>query len=105
MLFQYRYFLKTINRPLAKHLKIIPHINDTLLLISGISMAVIAEYNPLYHPWLLAKLIALLLYIGFGMLAFKTSGPKSLLAYLLATFTFVFLVLTAIYKVPFLIGT
>lgn len=105
VLFQYRYFLKTINRPVTKPLRVIPHINDTLLLISGVSMAFIAGFNPMAHPWLLAKLVALLLYIIFGMLAFKTFGRKSLLAYLLATLTFVFLVFTAIYKVPFLIGT
>lgn len=105
VLFQYRFLLKILNKPLAKPLKIIPHINDTILLITGISLAVIAGFNPFNHNWLLAKIIALLLYIGFGMLALKTTGLKSIVSYLAATLTIVFMVFTAINKTPFLFGT
>ena len=103
LLFQYRFLLKSLNKPIAKIIKIIPHINDTFLLISGISMAIIAGFNPLEQPWLMAKIIALLLYIGFGMMALKREGIQSLIAYILATLMVVFMVFTAINKVPFLI--
>ncbi len=103
-LFQYRFLLKIFNKFLSKSLKIIPHFNDTFLLLTGISLAAIAGFNPLIHTWLLAKIIALLLYIIFGMVALKSSGVKSVLSYILATLTVVFMVLTALNKVPFIVG-
>ena len=103
-LFQYRFLLKGLNKSLSKPLKIIPHSNDTLLLLTGISLAAMAGFNPLVHTWLLAKIIALLFYIGFGMVALKSSGIKSVLSYILATLAVVFMVLTALNKVPFIVG-
>lgn len=55
----------------------LPHINDTLLLISAITLAVLLQVNPLEQPWLLAKILALLVYIGFGMIALKPSQPRN----------------------------
>ena len=104
LLFQYRFFLKVFNKPVSRFLIVTPHFNDTLLLISGISLAFIANFNPLDHAWLSAKIIALLVYIGFGFMALKSSGSKSFVGYILATATFVFMVFTAINKTPFLIG-
>lgn len=103
LLFNYRFLLKSLNKPIAKIVKIIPHINDTFLLISGISMAIIAGFNPLDQPWLMAKIIALLLYIGFGTMALKREGIQSLMGYILAILMLVFMVFTALNKVPFLI--
>jgi uncharacterized membrane protein SirB2 len=45
--------------------------NDTLLLIAGISMAVMSQQYPFVAPWLTAKLVMLLVYIIFGSLALK----------------------------------
>jgi uncharacterized membrane protein SirB2 len=104
ILFQWRYFLKMRNKPLHKTLKILPHINDTLLLVTGVSMAYIASINPMVHPWLAAKIIALLLYIVLGMVALKSAASKSVIAYLLATATFVFMVMTAIVKTPYFLS-
>lgn len=55
----------------------LPHINDTLLLISAITLAVLLQVNPLEQPWLLAKILALFVYIGFGMVALKPSRPRN----------------------------
>ena len=104
LLFEYRFFLNFFNKPASRFLKITPHINDTLLLISGISLAYIASFNPLHHTWLSAKIIALLVYIGFGFMALKSSGFKSIVGYILASATFVFMLFTAINKPPFFIG-
>ena len=54
-----------------KWVKIVPHINDTVLLISAIILAVGLQQYPFTHEWLTAKFIALLLYIVFGMFALK----------------------------------
>lgn len=104
LLFEYRYFLKVLKKPVGKPLKIIPHINDTLLLVTGISLAFIAGFNPMQEIWLSSKIVALILYIGFGMMALKSNGSKSIVGYILATVTFIFMVFTAISKTPFFIG-
>ena len=55
--------------PALEHraLKILPHVIDTFLLASGIVMMVTWSLWPTDHVWLLAKIIALLLYIYFGL--------------------------------------
>ena len=54
-----------------KWVKIVPHINDTILLVTAIILAVGIQQYPFTHDWLTAKFIALLLYIVFGTLALK----------------------------------
>ncbi len=58
-----------------KLLKIAPHIINTIMLISGIVLAVHLGMSPGEQPWLLAKIIGLILYIGLGVAAFKVSNP------------------------------
>ncbi len=102
ILFQYRYYLKFRHKSIAKLLKIVPHINDTLLLITGVTLAVKVGYDPMQHTWLMAKIIALVIYIGFGVVAMRAKGMKSVTAYLLATLTFIFILMTAFNKSIFL---
>lgn len=54
----------------------IPPVVDTLLLGSAITMAVILHQYPITHPWLTAKLIGLLFYIGLGMVALTYGRTK-----------------------------
>ena len=51
--------------------RVLPHIVDTLLLASAVGMLVIWQLNPFALSWLGAKIIALLCYIGLGMVAFR----------------------------------
>ncbi len=53
-----------------------PHIIDTLLAASGIAMAVNLRLNPFDHPWLTAKLVALLGYIGLGFVALRLGKTR-----------------------------
>mgnify|MGYP001036308120 FL=1 len=65
--------------------KVVPHLNDTLLLTAAIAMLIVQWGNPLVHPWLIAKILGLLLYIFLGTMALKrgkTKGQRTL--YLLA---------------------
>ncbi|MCV6605486.1 MAG: SirB2 family protein [Porticoccaceae bacterium] len=55
--------------------KITPHINDTLLLGCAIYLAATIQQYPFVHPWLTAKVIGLLAYIGFGTVAVKRGKP------------------------------
>ncbi|TFH87840.1 regulator SirB [Billgrantia azerbaijanica] len=51
--------------------RVLPHVNDTLLLTLGVVLMVTLELWPHQHPWLAAKLVALLAYIGLGTVAIK----------------------------------
>lgn len=51
--------------------KILPHVIDTVLLLSGLVMAYQLSYIPSEQPWLLAKLIALGFYILFGLILMR----------------------------------
>lgn len=62
----------------AKPVRIVPHVIDTLLLASAIGMLVVASINPLDQPWLLAKIIGLLAYIGLGTVALKRGRTKAI---------------------------
>lgn len=48
--------------------KILPHVIDTVLLVCGVILA--AMIGP-EQPWILAKIIALIAYIGVGTIAIK----------------------------------
>lgn len=56
-----------------KFVRIAPHIIDTLLLLSGFWLAFqLAEGSSI--SWLVAKLVALVGYIGFGVLTLRGTG-------------------------------
>jgi uncharacterized membrane protein SirB2 len=57
--------------------RVLPHINDTLLLTAAIAMLVVTRLNPLEQPWLMAKIIGLLAYIGVGTVALKRGRSKA----------------------------
>ncbi len=93
--------------PLFQHklTKILPHMVDSLLLISAIAMLVSWKLNPLDHPWVMAKIAALLVYIGLGMFAFRFGKSKNqkVMAWLAALLTVIYIVQTAITKNPWVI--
>jgi uncharacterized membrane protein SirB2 len=55
--------------------KTLPHIVDSVLLLSALTMAWMLRLHPGNAPWLLAKIVGLVLYIGLGMLALKPGRP------------------------------
>lgn len=61
----------------ARWVRIVPHVNDTLLLASGIALAVLIQQYPLVHGWLTAKFFALIAYIVLGTLALKRGKTRS----------------------------
>lgn len=85
-----------------KWVKIVPHINDTVLLVTGIWMAVLIQQYPLVHHWLTAKLVALLVYIGFGLMVFRfaTTRRERMAYWLAAILVFVYMVSVALYHHP-----
>jgi len=51
--------------------KILPHVNDTVLLITATLLALSVQQYPFVDGWLTAKFTALIIYIVFGMFALK----------------------------------
>jgi len=51
--------------------KVLPHIVDTLLLLSAIAMCVQYSWYPIQQGWLTAKVLALVVYIVLGTYAIK----------------------------------
>lgn len=73
LLFSWRGISMWRQKPVQQHLwrRTVPDAVDTLLLFTGITMAVLLEVAPWENSWLAAKLIALLVYIGLGTVAFR----------------------------------
>ncbi|MFP1679217.1 SirB2 family protein [Alloalcanivorax sp. C16-2] len=51
--------------------RVLPHVIDTGLLACGVTLMVMLRAWPQQTPWLAAKLVALLVYIGLGTVAIK----------------------------------
>lgn len=81
-----------------KWVKILPHVNDTILLVSAIILAVGIHQYPLVHGWLTAKFIALIIYIILGMFALKRAKNRKnkIIFFVLATVTFSYIVMVAL---------
>lgn len=84
----------------AKLTKILPHIIDTILLVSAVILAVQLGLKPGEHPWLLAKIVALIVYIVLGTFAIKPGRPKNvrITAFILALVVFFYIVCAALSK-------
>jgi uncharacterized membrane protein SirB2 len=87
----------------ARWVRIVPHLNDTLLLASGIGLAVLLQQYPLVHGWLTAKFFALILYIVLGTFALKrgkTRGQR-ITAWFAALLVFGYMAAVAVTHDPF----
>lgn len=87
-----------------KLLKRIPHINDTLLLSSGVALISITGFVPFTSaaPWLTYKLIAVFFYILCGFLAMsKTASLKNRYFFFVASIGWLIVIFTlAVSKNP-----
>jgi uncharacterized membrane protein SirB2 len=88
-----------VRRRLAKTL---PHVVDSVLLLSAIAMVWQLQLNPATTPWLLVKILGLLVYIGLGMLALRkaTAQPLRAVAFVAALVTYCYIASVAISKNP-----
>ncbi|MGB9129317.1 MAG: SirB2 family protein [Thiobacillus sp.] len=103
-LFLLRGFWMMVDSPRlqARWVRIVPHVNDTLLLASGIGLAVLIQQYPLVHGWLSAKLFALIAYIVLGTIALKrgkTRGQR-IAAWIAALLVFGYMVTVAVAHDP-----
>ncbi|WP_373741872.1 SirB2 family protein [Neisseria sp.] len=88
LLFNIRFFLLRArpDKPLAPLWKALPHMNDTLLLFTGLWLLKITHLSPFATGWLGVKLLLLLAYIAAGMVMMraKPRSPKFYATYVLA---------------------
>lgn len=82
--------------------KTLPHLVDTVLIVSALWLAWILRLTPTNAPWIGAKIVGLLVYIGIGMIALRFGRTKTAraIAWLLALLTFAYIVSVAITKDP-----
>lgn len=68
-----RYLLNVMQSPMLqkKWLKILPHIVDSVLLASAVSLCVLLEQYPFVDGWVTEKLLALVMYVFMASLALK----------------------------------
>jgi len=80
----------------------VPHIVDTVLLASGLTLAWMLQLTPARAPWLVAKLIGLIVYVALGVVALRPAVPRPLRvsAWLAAMATVGWMVSVAITKHP-----
>lgn len=57
--------------------KALPHVIDTLLLASALTMAWGAGFTPENAPWMTTKIVLLLVYIGLGVVALRPAQPRA----------------------------
>lgn len=55
----------------ARWTKVVPHVVDTVFLLSGIALAMRIGQYPFVQPWLTAKVLGLVAYIILGSVAIK----------------------------------
>jgi uncharacterized membrane protein SirB2 len=87
----------------AKFFKIGPHVIDTFLLISGISLVVRGDWiESGEYSWIISKFIVLLAYIGLGVLTMRSSGTKRWAAFAGALACYGYILSVAITKNGFI---
>lgn len=96
-----------VESPLRQHrlTRILPHIVDTLLLGSALSVAWISGQYPFVNGWLTAKLFGLLAYILLGMMALKRGRTRAirLRYFCLALLAYAYIVGVALSRNPLIL--
>jgi uncharacterized membrane protein SirB2 len=83
-----------------KVVKVLPHIVDTVFLVSGIALIFILNLPVMSQPWLLMKFVALIAYIVLGAIALgrgKTIRSR-IISFVLALATFAYIAGVALSK-------
>lgn len=88
----------------ARLTRVLPHIVDTCLLVSALGLLWLYQWNPFDHAWLSAKILALLVYIGLGLCAFRFAANRrqQALYWLAALTSGLYILAVAITKSPLL---
>jgi len=82
--------------------KVVPHVVDTVFLLSGATMVWMLSLNPLTQPWLVAKFTGLVAYVLLGTVAIKRGPTRQIRAIALvgALSVFAYIAGVAVTKSP-----
>jgi uncharacterized membrane protein SirB2 len=82
--------------------RIVPHVVDTVLLASAVTLAVLIRQYPFEAPWITAKVTGLVAYIGLGTIALKRGRTLRVrfAALIAAQAIFFYIVAVAVTKNP-----
>ncbi len=96
------WMMRAPERLRKKWVRRLPPVIDTVLLASAIVLAVSIHQYPLVHAWLTAKVVGLLFYIGFGLLALTYGSTRRIRvgSWIAAQLCFVYIVAVALTKQP-----
>jgi uncharacterized membrane protein SirB2 len=84
-----------------KWIKIGPHIVNSILLLSGFILVFQGQWLSGEYGWIVAKLIALLGYVGLGIVAIKSQGALRWQAFAGAVACFIYIAIVAVSKQAF----
>ena len=90
-------------------IKIAPHLNDTILFVTGIVLISLTQFYPftVQGAWMTEKLIGVIIYIGLGHVALGKRARNQMVratAFMLAMICVYFIVILAVNKMPLLMG-
>ncbi|MDF1583239.1 MAG: SirB2 family protein [Methyloprofundus sp.] len=86
----------------AKLAKIAPHVIDTLLILTGLTLVFQGNWLSAEYGWIISKIMILLAYIGLGIGAMRNSGMKRWIYFAGALACFGYILLIAISKHGFI---
>lgn len=86
----------------ARAARTLPHVVDTVLLVSAVTLAWMLRLSPAQAGWLMAKILGLLVYIALGMVALRPGAPRRvrIACWVAALLTFAWIVSVALTKNP-----
>lgn len=90
-------------------IKIVPHLNDTILFVTGIILIYLTQFYPftIQGVWMTEKLIAVIIYIGLGHVALGKRAPNQMVrstAFMAAILCLYFIITLAVNKIPLVMG-
>ncbi len=87
----------------ARWVRVLPHVVDTVLLASALSMAFMLRQYPFVAGWLTAKVLALCAYIVLGVIALRRGRTRAtrIAAWLAAQGVFAYIVAVALTRSAF----
>ena len=79
-----------LDKPLTR---VLPHINDSVFLLSGIGLVWMLGPAVVTQPWLLAKLAVLVAYVVLGAIALRRGRTRTtrILAFVFALLSFLYI--------------
>ena len=60
----------------SRWVRVLPHINDTVLLLAALSLAVMSDQYPFVAAWVTAKVLGVTAYIILGALALREASTR-----------------------------